>query len=36
MKMETTITSPVAGKITKVNVDVGDPVKGGQILIEFE
>jgi methylmalonyl-CoA carboxyltransferase small subunit len=36
MKMETTITSPVAGKIAKVNVAVGDPVKGGQVVVEFE
>jgi biotin carboxyl carrier protein len=36
MKMETTITSPVAGKVTKVNVAVGDPVQSGQIVVEFE
>jgi methylmalonyl-CoA carboxyltransferase small subunit len=36
MKMETVITSPVAGKIAKVNVQTGDSVKGGQVLIEFE
>ena len=36
MKMETTITSPINGKIAKVNVNAGDPVQGGQVLIEFE
>jgi methylmalonyl-CoA carboxyltransferase small subunit len=36
MKMETTITSPVAGKVTKVNAATGDPVQGGQVLVEFE
>jgi biotin carboxyl carrier protein len=34
--METTITSPSAGKVAKVNAAVGDPVQGGQILVEFE
>jgi biotin carboxyl carrier protein len=36
MKMETTITSPVAGKIARVNVGDGDAVQGGQVLVEFE
>jgi methylmalonyl-CoA carboxyltransferase small subunit len=36
MKMETDITAPVAGKVSKINVDVGDSVKGGQVLVEFE
>jgi methylmalonyl-CoA carboxyltransferase small subunit len=35
MKMETTITSPVPGQVAKVNAAVGDPVHGGQILVEF-
>jgi methylmalonyl-CoA carboxyltransferase small subunit len=35
MKMETTITSPVAGRVAKVNAAVGDPVQGGQVLVEF-
>ena len=35
MKMETSISSPVAGKVARVNVGVGDPVKGGQVLVEF-
>jgi biotin carboxyl carrier protein len=34
--METTITSPVAGKIARVNVGDGDAVQGGQVLVEFE
>lgn len=36
MKMLTTITSPVAGKIKSVPVSVGDGVKQGQLLVEFE
>jgi biotin carboxyl carrier protein len=36
MKMETDITAPVAGKVSRVNVQVGDSVKGGQVLVEFE
>ena len=36
MKMETDITAPVAGKVGRVNVQVGDSVKGGQVLVEFE
>jgi len=36
MKMETDITAPVAGKVSKINVNVGDSVKGGQVLVEFE
>jgi methylmalonyl-CoA carboxyltransferase small subunit len=36
MKMETTITSPVVGKIAKVNVSVSDSVSGGQVVVEFE
>ena len=35
MKMETSITAPVDGKVARVNVAVGDPVKGGQILVEL-
>jgi biotin carboxyl carrier protein len=35
MKMETTITSPIDGKIAKVNVNAGDAVQGGQVLVEF-
>jgi len=36
MKMETDITAPVAGTVSTVNVQVGDSVKGGQVLVEFE
>jgi methylmalonyl-CoA carboxyltransferase small subunit len=36
MKMETVITSPVAGKVARVNVGVADAVQSGQVLIEFE
>ena len=36
MKMETDITAPVAGTVSKVNVQAGDSVKGGQVLVEFE
>jgi biotin carboxyl carrier protein len=36
MKMETVIIAPIAGKIAKINRAVGDPVKAGQVLIEFE
>ncbi len=36
MKMETNITAPVGGKIKKINVNVGDGVNGGQVLVEFE
>jgi methylmalonyl-CoA carboxyltransferase small subunit len=36
MKMETVITSPIAGKVTRINAAVGDSVQGGQVLVEFE
>jgi methylmalonyl-CoA carboxyltransferase small subunit len=36
MKMETVITAPIAGKIAKINVIVGDAVSQGQVLVEFE
>lgn len=36
MKMETEITSPIDGKIKSIRGDVGDPVKSGQVLVEFE
>lgn len=36
MKMETNITAPDAGKVVKINVNVGDSVASGQILVEFE
>ena len=36
MKMETVITSPIDGRIAKINAAPGDPVQGGQVLVEFE
>lgn len=36
MKMFTTITSPAAGKVKCVHVEVAQAVKQGQLLIEFE
>ena len=36
MKMETAVTSPVAGKVKSVNVVQGDGVKVAQVLVEFE
>ena len=36
MKMETNITSPVAGKVKSINAGVRDGVQVGQVLVEFE
>jgi methylmalonyl-CoA carboxyltransferase small subunit len=36
MKMETDITASGQGKVKKINVNVGDSVQGGQVLVEFE
>ncbi len=36
MKMETTITSPVAGKIKRVRVAAGESVQANQVLVDFE
>src|SRR5689334_16305744 len=36
MKMETSVTSPVAGKIKAINVGPGDSVQNGQVVVEFE
>lgn len=36
MKMETDITASSNGTIRSLNVKVGDSVRGGQVLIEFE
>lgn len=36
MKMETSISSSVSGKVARVHVAVGDSVRGGQLLVEFE
>lgn len=35
MKMETTITAPIAGKVTNVHVKPSDTVQSGQVLVEF-
>lgn len=36
MKMETSMTSPVAGKVAAVKVAQGEPVQNGQVVVEFE
>ncbi|MDR3437052.1 biotin/lipoyl-containing protein [Telmatospirillum sp.] len=36
MKMETSVTSPVAGKVKSIKVAQGDGVKVHQVLVEFE
>ena len=36
MKMETGITAPISGKVTSVKVNVGDSVRGGQVVLEWE
>lgn len=36
MKMETNITAHVAGKVKRILASVGEAVKSGQSLIEFE
>lgn len=36
MKMETSVTAPVAGKVKSVKVVPGEAVKLNQILVEFE
>jgi biotin carboxyl carrier protein len=36
MKMETNVTAPIDAKVSKINVQVGDAVKTGQVLIEFD
>jgi methylmalonyl-CoA carboxyltransferase small subunit len=36
MKMETSVTSPVAGKIKAINVAPGASVQNGQVVVEFE
>ncbi len=36
MKMETTITSPVSGKVKKVYATAGESVQANQVLVEFE
>jgi biotin carboxyl carrier protein len=36
MKMETTITSPVAGKIKRIRVGAGESVQTNQVVVDFE
>ncbi|HTS25808.1 MAG TPA: biotin/lipoyl-containing protein [Bryobacteraceae bacterium] len=36
MKMETSVTSPIAGKIKSINVAPGESVQNGQVVVEFE
>jgi methylmalonyl-CoA carboxyltransferase 1.3S subunit len=36
MKMETSVTAPIAGKVKAVKVAAGEAVKLNQILVEFE
>jgi biotin carboxyl carrier protein len=36
MKMETEITAPISCKVASVKVNVGDSVKGGQVMLEWE
>jgi methylmalonyl-CoA carboxyltransferase small subunit len=35
MKMETNITAPRAGRLARVRVAQGDPVRAGQVLVEL-
>jgi len=35
MKMETEITAPAAGAVSAILVKQGEPVQGGQALIEL-
>ena len=36
MKMNTSITAPLAGRVKTIPVAVGDNVREGQMLVEFE
>ena len=36
MKMETSVTSPVAGKVAAIKVAPGESVQSGQVVVEFE
>jgi biotin carboxyl carrier protein len=36
MKMETSVTAPIAGKVKSVKVVPGEAVKLNQVLVEFE
>ena len=35
MKMETSVTAPVAGKVAAIKVNQGDSVQSGQVVVEF-
>jgi methylmalonyl-CoA carboxyltransferase small subunit len=36
MKMETSVTAPVAGTVAAIKVKAGDSVQSGQVLVEFQ
>jgi methylmalonyl-CoA carboxyltransferase 1.3S subunit len=36
MKMETNITSAIAGQVAAIKVAAGDSVQAGQVVVEFE
>jgi biotin carboxyl carrier protein len=36
MKMETTLTAPFPGRVTKINVAEGEKVMPGRILVDIE
>ena len=36
MKMETSVTAPVAGTVAAIKVKPGDSVQSGQVLVEFQ
>ncbi|MCL6554021.1 MAG: hypothetical protein K6W08_13000 [Firmicutes bacterium] len=36
MKMETVVTSPAAGRVTRIAVAPGSQVEGGAVLVEVE
>ena len=36
MKMETILTAKSPGKVSKINIQAGDPVQVKQVLVEFE
>ena len=36
MKMETSVTSPVDGKVAAIKTAAGEGVQNGQVLVEFE
>lgn len=36
MKMETVVSSPVAGKVGSISAEVGDSMRAGDLLIEID